>query len=169
MKQILMAPAVLGLMTLLLGQTPSTPARQASIDDLVTEVRALRADIQQTAEASLRAQLLVGRLQVEEQRIAGIARQLSETEDQIRALEGVRNPFVTQMLKDLDKEPAEPGEANLFAGMKAQLEKIENGDPVLKERQAALSRQLSDEQARWLAFNGQLEELEKLVAATKRR
>ena len=169
MKQILMAPAVLGLMTLLSGQTPSTPARQASIDDLVTEVRALRADIQQTAEASLRAQLLVGRLQVQEQRIAGIARQLSETEDQIRALEGVRNPFVTQMLKDLDKEPAEPGEANLFAGMKAQLEKIENGDPVLKERQATLSRQLSDEQARWLAFNGQLEELEKLVAATKRR
>jgi hypothetical protein len=169
MKQILMAPAVLGLMTLLSGQTPSTPARQASIDDLVTEVRALRADIQQTAEASLRAQLLVGRLQVQEQRIAGIARQLSETEDQIRALEGVRNPFVTQMLKDLDKEPAEPGEANLFAGMKAQLEKIENGDPVLKERQATLSHQLSEEQARWVAFNAQLEELEKLVAATKRR
>jgi len=106
---------------------------------------------------------------VQEQRIAGVARQLTETEEQIRALEGVRNAFVTQMLKDLDKEPAEPGEANLFAGMKAQLEKIENGDPVLKERQATLSRQLSDEQARWVAFNGQLEELEKLLAATKRR
>ena len=87
----------------------------------------------------------------------------------MRALEGVRNPFVTQLLKDFDKEPAEPGEANLFAGMKAQLEKIENGDPVLKERQATLSRLLSDEQARWLAFNAQLEELEKLVTATKRR
>ena len=169
MKQTLMAPAVLGLMTLLSGQTPSTPARQASIDDLVSEVRALRTDIQQMADASIRAQLLVARLQVEEQRIAGIARQLTETEEQIRALEGVRNPFVTQMLKDLNKQPAEPGEANLFAGMKAQLEKIENGDPVLKERQATLSRQLSDEQARWVAFNGQLEELEKLLAATKRR
>lgn len=42
MKQTLMAPALLGLMTLLLGQTSSTPARQASIDDLVTEVRACR-------------------------------------------------------------------------------------------------------------------------------
>ena len=169
MRQTLIAPAVLGLMTLLSGQTPSTPARQASIDDLVTEVRALRADIQQMADASIRAQLLVARLQVQEQRIAGIARQLTETEEQIRAMEGVRNPFLTQMLKDLDKEPAEPGEADLLAGMKAQLEKIEKGDPVLKERQATLSRQLSDEQARWLVFNGQLEELEKLMAATKRR
>jgi chromosome segregation ATPase len=169
MKQTLIAPAVFGLMTLLSGQTSSTPARQASIDDLVTEVRALRADVQQLADASIRAQLLVARLQVQEQRIAGISRQLTETEEQIRALDGVRNPFVTQMLKDLDKEPAEPGEANLFAGMKAQLEKIENGDPALKERQATLSRQLADEQARWVAFNTQLEELERLLAATKRR
>jgi outer membrane murein-binding lipoprotein Lpp len=169
MKQTLIAPAVVGLMTLLSGQTPSTQARPASIDDLVTEVRALRADVQQMADASIRAQLLVARLQVQEQRIAGIARQLTETEEQIRALDGVRNPFVTQMLKDFDKEPVEPGEVNLFAGMKAQLEKIENGDPVLKERQATLSHLLSDEQARWLTFNAQLEELEKLVTATKRR
>ena len=59
----------------------------------MTEVRALRADIQQMADASIRAQLLVARLQVQEQRIAGIARQLAETEEQMRALEGVRNPI----------------------------------------------------------------------------
>lgn len=169
MKQTLMAPAFIGLATLLSGQTPAAPSRQASMDDLVTEVRALRADIQHLADASIRAQLLVARLQVQEQRIAGIARQLSETEEQIRALEGARNPFLTEMLKQFDKEPAEPGEVNPFAGMKAQLEKLENGDPVLKERQSTLSRQLSEEQARWIAFNAQLEELERLVTATKRR
>jgi vacuolar-type H+-ATPase subunit I/STV1 len=169
MKQTLMAPAFIGLATLLSGQTPAAPSRQASMDDLVTEVRALRADIQHLGDASIRAQLLVARLQVQEQRIAGIARQLSETEEQIRALEGARNPFLAEMLKQFDKEPAEPGEVNLFAGMKAQLEKLENGDPVLKERQSTLSRQLSEEQARWIAYNAQLEELERLVTATKRR
>jgi outer membrane murein-binding lipoprotein Lpp len=168
MKQSLLAPVVLGV-TLLSGQTPPAPARQTSMDDLVTEVRALRADIQQMADASIRAQLLVGRLQVQEQRIAGIAKQLTETEEQIRALDAARNPFLTEMLKNFDKEPTEPGEVNMFAGMKAQLEKIENGDPVLKERQASLSRLLSEEQARWLAFNAQLEELEKAVVAAKRR
>jgi chromosome segregation ATPase len=165
MKQLLIAPVVMGA-TLLTGQTQ---ARPASIDDLVSEVRALRTDMQQAADTSIRAQLLVARLQVQEQRMAGIARQLSETDEQIRALEGVRNPFVTQMLKNLDEQPPDKAEAGLFAGMKAQLDKIENGDPVLKERQASLSRQLSDEQARWIAFNARLEELERRLGTTQNR
>ena len=168
-SQTLIAPLILGA-TLLTGQSPAAPPRPASMDDLVAEVRALRSDIQQLADSSIRAQLLVARLQVQEQRIAGIARQLAETEEQIRSLEGARNPFLTQALKNFESQaPANPGEEDLFAGVKAQLEKIENGDPVLKERQASLSRLLADEQARWVAFNTQLEQLEQLATAPKRR
>ena len=168
-SQTLIAPMILGA-TLLTGQAPAAPLRPASMDDLVAEVRALRAEIQQLADSSIRAQLLVARLQVQEQRIAGIARQLAETEEQIRALEGARNPFLTQMLKNFEKEtPANPDEPNPFAGLKAQLEKLENGDPVLKERQESLSRLLAEEQARWVAFNTQLEELEQRATAPKRR
>jgi chromosome segregation ATPase len=168
-KQTLIAPMILGA-TLLTGQAPAGPARPASMDDLVAEVRALRADIQQMADSSIRAQLLVARLQVQEQRIAGIARQLSETEEQMRALEGARNPFLTEVLKNFDKQtPGNPDEPNPFAGLKAQLEKFENGDPVLIERQANLSRQLADEQARWVGFNTQLEELERRATAPKGR
>lgn len=168
MKQMLIAPAVLGV-TLLSGQTSQAPARPASLDDVVSEVRALRTDVHQMADSSLRAQLLVARLQVEEQRISGLARQLADTEQQMRALEGARNPMLAQMIKDFDEQPREPGEPDMFATVRAQLEKIENGDPALKERQAALSRQLSEEQARWIAFNGQLEELEQAVAAAAKR
>ncbi len=161
MKHMLMTPAVLGL-TLLAGQSSSgTAPRPASLDDVVVEVRALRDDLHRMAESSLRAQLLVARLQVEEQRIDGLAKQLSDTEQQMRALEGARNPMLTQMLKEFEKEPREPGEPDLFAGVRAQLDKIENGDPVLKERHASLSRMLADEQARWVTFNAQLEALEK--------
>jgi chromosome segregation ATPase len=168
MKQMLMTPALFGL-TLLAGQSSSvTPPRAASLDDVVAEVRALREDLRGTAETGLRAQLLVARLQVEEQRIDGLARQLSDTEQQMRALEGARNPWLTQMLKEFDKQPRDPAEPDLFAGLRAQLEIIENGDPALKERQASLSRMLADEQARWVAFNAQLEALEKAVVAPKR-
>ena len=165
MKQMLMAPMLMGA---LLGQAPSPAPRPASMDDVVAEVRALRTEMKQSAEAGLRAQLLVARLQVEEQRISGLARQLSETEQEIRALDGARNPWLEQMLKEFDKNPPEPGEVDMMAGLRAQLEKIQNGDPVLKERQASLSRQLADEQARWIAFNAQLEGLEKSVTAPKR-
>jgi chromosome segregation ATPase len=167
MKQILIMPAVLGA-TLLTGQT-TTPVRQAPTDDIVREVRALRADIREMAGTSLRAQLLLARLQVEEQRIAGLVRELSETQEQIRALEGARNPFVTQMLTKLNEQPPDSDQANMFAGLKAQLEKFENGDPVLKERQARLSHLISEEQARWSAYNSQLEALEQRAAATQPR
>ena len=162
MKQMLMAPALFGL-TFLAGQSSSATPRPASLDDVVAEVRALREDLRLSADTTLRAQLLVARLQVEEQRIAGLARQLSETDQQIRELEGARNPWLTQMLKEFDKEPKEPGAPDVFAGVRAQLEKIENGDPVLKERHASLSQMLADEQARWATFNAQLEALEKAV------
>ena len=163
MRQMVIAPMVMGA-ALLTGQAPASAPRPASMDDVVAEVRALRAEMKQTADASLRAQLLVARLQVEEQRIAGLARQLSETEQQMRALEGARNPMLEQMIKQFDQEPREAGEPDMFAGIRAQLEKIQNGDPVLNERQASLSRQLADEQARWVAFNAQLEALEKRMA-----
>jgi chromosome segregation ATPase len=168
MKQMVIAPMMMGA-ALLAGQAPTTAPRSASLDDVVAEVRTLRSEMKQSAEATLRAQLLVARLQVEEQRIAGLAHQLSETEQQIRALEGARNPMLEQMMKEWDKNPAEPGEVDMLAGLRGQLDKIQNGDPVLKERQAALSRQLADEQARWVAFNAQLEALEKSVTAAKNR
>ena len=168
LKHLLITPALVGI-ALFAGQSSSAPPRAASLDDVVAEVRALREDMRQATESSFRAQLLVARLQVEEQRINGLARQLAETEEQIRALDGAKNPMVSEMLKQFQSEPAKPGEPDMFASIRAQLEKIENGDPVLKERQASLSHALAEEQARWVAFNAQLEELEKSVAAGKRR
>jgi len=161
MKPMVIAPMLMS--ALLAGQAPAPGPRSASMDDVVTEVRALRAEMKQSAQASLRAQLLVARLQVEEQRIAGLARQLSETEQQIRGLESARNPWLEQMLTELDKNPPKPGEVDMMAGVRAQFEKIQNGDPVLNERRDSLSRQLADEQARWMAFNAQLEALEKAI------
>ena len=165
MKKLSLAVTfVLGFPLLAFAQS-AAPARAATLDDVVTEVRALRAEVQ----SGIRAQLLVARLQVQEQRIAGIARDLAETEKQIRRLEEARNPFLEDLLAKMAQDPPKPGEPDLFGGMRAQFEKIQNGDPVLKERQVSLSRLLSEEQARWTAFNAQLEALERELAAVKKR
>src|SRR4051812_18152579 len=95
MKQIVLAPVLYGL-TLVAGQAPTPPSRAASLDDVVTELRGLRADVQHMADASLRAQLLVARLQVEEQRIASLSRDLVETEAKVNALQGARNPMLSK-------------------------------------------------------------------------
>jgi hypothetical protein len=49
--------------------TTPTRADASSSDELLTEIRGLRADLQQAAKISIRAQLLVARLQLQEQRI----------------------------------------------------------------------------------------------------
>ena len=169
MKQTLIAAIVFTTAGLVHGQAPTQSARQASMDDILAELRALRADMQQRTDTSIRAQLLVARLQVQEQRVAALAREVAQVEEQMRAMEGARNPFLTQMIKKMGEPSGDPEETSLLAGVKAQLEKIENGDPALKERHAGLTRQLSDEQARWAAFNAQLEDLESQLATRARR
>jgi chromosome segregation ATPase len=164
----LVALLVFGFPGMLPAQTPAPP-RPATLDDLLAEVRALRADIQKMQDASVRAQLLVARLQVQEQRIAGIARDLAETDKQIRELEAARNPMAVEMLKGLSEQPMKPGEPDFLAGLRAHLERIEHGDPVLTERQASLAKLLAEEQARWTAFNAQLEALERDLPVVKRK
>ena len=65
------------------------------------------------------------------------------------------------MLKELSKEPAKAEEAPFAAAFKAQLDKLQTGDPELQQRQTSLSQLLAEEQARWTAFNAQLEALER--------
>lgn len=166
--QLIVGAALLGSAALAAAQTP-VPSRAATLDDVVAEVRALRTDMLQMLDASVRAQFLVARLQVQEQRIAGIARELAQAEEQIRGLEAARNPFTDRMLQELSKESSKPEEAEFQAMLKGQLERIQNGDPALKERVASLSQLLADEQARWAAFNAQLEALERDLPVPRKK
>ena len=52
-------------------QRPSDPS-EAAVSALVAEVRALRADLAESAQRSVRSQLLLGRLQMQEQRLTWI-------------------------------------------------------------------------------------------------
>jgi hypothetical protein len=64
------------------AQTPRQQAPAARGDDaiaaLTAEVRALRAELAETARASLRLQLLTARIQAQEQRIIYLDRQRAE-------------------------------------------------------------------------------------------
>src|SRR5690242_2459156 len=73
---------IMGLGALVLGGVASGQAHRpdATLDELVVEVQALRAEMNQAASASIRAQLLVGRLQMEDQRIAGVVRELESVQ-----------------------------------------------------------------------------------------
>src|SRR5260370_19321513 len=94
--------AVIAGITISAAQT-ATPSGSTNspIDQLLAEVRGLRAEVNQAASASVRAQLLVARLQLQEQRINVLAGQLAEVRRLITATESGQTPMANQ-LKSLE-------------------------------------------------------------------
>jgi Tfp pilus assembly protein PilO len=65
------------------GSAQGTRTSADGMDQLLTEVRGLRAELRQAAGASARMQLLLARLSLQEQRITALNRQASELQQQL--------------------------------------------------------------------------------------
>ncbi len=120
------------LTALTYGQIRQGPA---SLDDVVVELRGIRADLAETSSASVRSQILLARLQLQEQRIGGLLGQISEVRNQIAGA----------------RQQAQGPEA---ARMQQLIQQLANQD-------AELSHQLTMEQARWAEFSDRLDTLER--------
>jgi hypothetical protein len=146
-------------------QRANSPAAPATMDDVLQELRALRAELKESATASVRAQLLVARLQLQEQRINTVWRQLSEIEGKLQANQKNR-AAPEEMLKLMGFGPGAepPKELNPIIELwKNQAAVVEQTEADLKLRQAELMQLMTQEQSRWTTFNAQLEALEKAL------
>jgi chromosome segregation ATPase len=149
------------------GQGGQPPARAATSDEqLLAEVRALRTEIADAANAAMRAQLLAMRLQLQEQRIGVIVRQLSDVQERIRTSDRAKDALATQMkmFEGMAKEESQEKNEELhpvIEPLRAQLAVLETSDQSLKAEEANISTMLAQEQARWSSFNAQVEELER--------
>lgn len=149
------------------AQVRTEAASVATLEQIVSELRALRAEMNQAAQAGLRAQLLVARLALQEQRISVVARELTETQEKLEAQE--RSRPMAELLKNMgtDPEAAKSGHTpppNPFLdAIRGQAEALDKSTEELENRHAELSRALADEQSRWTAFNAQLEMLERTL------
>jgi chromosome segregation ATPase len=149
---------------------PAAPAR-TQMDELLVEVRAIRADIDRASAASLRGQLLGMRLQLQEARITALSRQLTDVQDRLRANQQARVSLANSLT--MFGGQGQKGESSpemrkqmefVMAPLKGQLELLDRTDADLKQEEASLMAQLQQEQNRWTAFNGQIEELERTAA-----
>nr|AGD93297.1 hypothetical protein orf519 [uncultured bacterium]AGD93316.1 hypothetical protein orf519 [uncultured bacterium] len=159
---LLLAAAVSGQ-----GRQPATPT-----DELLAEVRALRAEVNNAARAGMRAQLLGMRLQLQEQRIGVLSRQLTEIQERLRANQQAQATLAGQLkmfpFADAGKQDeAAEGFAHILAPFKTHQAELERTDQRLKNEEADLQRLLAAEQTRWTAFNAQIEELERAAAAVR--
>lgn len=140
---------------------------------LLQEVRALRVAIERMTAAGTRAQLLFGRLQLQEQRLTSLGRQLQETrtklgdvrrerENQARTIESLTESA------DRASTPQQRLEMeNALKHFKVMVAQLDQQVTALQGEDAGLSQALSAEQARWIELNSRLEELESLLATPK--
>jgi predicted nucleic acid-binding Zn-ribbon protein len=144
-------------------QTPRSPA-----DPLLEEVRSLRADVNRAASVSVRAQLLVARLQLQDQRVSVTFGQLSEVRRQMTNIESGIAPANSEM-QQLDQylreptllEPQRRAAEDHIARLKDQLDQIQQELQRLRAQEGDLAAQLATEQGRWAEFNSRLDELER--------
>jgi len=160
------------LLVVCLFVVPPAALAQARTDDpireLLSEVRLLRQALERASTVGTRIQLLVARVQLQEQRIGDLSRRLDAVRAELREVEreisGV-TPQVEMMTEAAQTEDVnERRAAEQAASMvRAQLDALERRRQELAGEEGLLSQQIAAEQGRWTDFNTRLEELEKTL------
>jgi chromosome segregation ATPase len=125
----------------------------------------------QAASASIRAQLLVGRLQMEDQRITGVVRALEAVQAdlvasaQARADAAARLKTLEEAVLGATSDVREEAEKQLNAAT-AAAQQADRRQQALKRRESNLAKELQEDQARWQQINARLENFEQAIPRT---
>jgi len=157
------------------------PPKQGSSEDimpaLLTEVRGLRAAMEQMASAGARVQLALGRLQLQEHRLNASVKRLDDTRTRLAELQR----SLTQQQEELAHSEAmlrgevplptaEQGKGELSPRDRVEREighfrkavaQVTSDVQRLTAEEAMLANEVAGEQSRWTDFNQRLEELER--------
>ncbi len=160
--------------TVMLAQPAPPVQERGELGQLIAEVRALRAEMNQVASASIRMQVLVARLSLQEQRIAALSRQAADLGTQLAAaareriqvqqrvasFERASTDADTPLAVRRDLENALPREKSDL-GTRLQREQ------QLRTQESDLLGAIAAEQGRWQEFNNRLDELERSLPAPR--
>ena len=162
--------AIGGVAAVMSAQTlrSTPPPVGAPSDELVAEIRGLRADLNQVLTGSIRVQLLVARLQLQERRVDAVRASLADVrrllstneEEQVQVageLMNLEDALRTRPFETEEQKGAEESAALL----EAQLARARTEALQLRTRAGELSNQLVSEQRGWMNFNDGLDEIER--------
>ena len=168
-KLALAAVIIVGpLLVSVLAQSPR-PAESDAIQALVAELRAVRVDLADAAQRSLRFQLLLARLQLQEQRLGHLDRQRADVTKQLLEAQTVATMFAPQfeqLEKGCKTAPPEERDAceSQLATMSVTLTSQRAREQQLRQQEQELTLAIGTEQNRWSDFSTRLDELERALA-----
>ena len=142
-----------GMAVALRAQAPaSASTSNDAVAALVAEVRALRTELSQVASASVRSQLLVTRIQLQEQRLMHLDRQRAEVAAKLGEAEKTRVMFAGQV-KQLQTQSTQSSDAKereaaqfVIEGMKSQLQ-ADGGERGIASRRGGRVAELDVDRA----------------------
>ena len=149
----------------------AAPAAQTSnagvLVDFLTEVRGLRAAMEQMASAGPRIQLATARLQLQEQRINSLARRVDDVRASIRNRQDEATQLTRryQQLESAAAQSPNRDQVDLeLKAIRAAVSQAQSDVQRLQGEDADLSQQIAIEQGRWTDINQRLEELDRALA-----
>ena len=148
------------------AQTPDV------LGELLKEVRGLRLAMERAATVGARIQLLVARVQLQEQRITELSRRAVAVREELSRIDS-GTADIASMLKRFETStenmPPEDRAAmeRQMEMFKTQLAASEKRRQELLNEEALLSQQISADQGRWTDINNQLDQLERSLTPPK--
>ena len=157
------------------AQTQRVESNQSdfpTMTQLLQEVRALRLAIERSTVAGTRAQLLLGRLQMQEARMATLGRQVQEARSRLLNIQRDRENSMSEIKRLTDAvDRATPDERRAIEErleqMKRSIKDMQQQEQDVQSDYDGLTQALSTDEARWVDFNQRLEELERSLAVQK--
>jgi chromosome segregation ATPase len=145
-----------------MGQsTPGTrPTSEQSLQELVKEIRQLRATLQRMNATAYKAQVMLERLKFQQEQVARVSRDLTHIRESISEMRAQQ--LRMKELVSRAETGAESGFKNPadLAGLKAELEMVNQREQRLSARETQLANELLVEQAKLNELNDRLNALE---------
>lgn len=140
----------------------------ATLDDVVNEIRALRADMKKNTAATTQAQLLTVRLQLQEQRLVVLSNQRNDVAARL-AVETRLRADSERQVQTFDEEKSRNQQVGVSRQELENMERMFRGafeqhraaERELQAQENQLAAEIANEQNRWQEFNSRLDELER--------
>jgi len=165
---------------LLVSSTPcfgqTTPGDSQTLQALLSEVRLLRQDLRTTTVTAQRSQILIYRLQGQEESVGRASQRLDEAREKLARTQDERKHVAAEVkqIEDFVGNTENPlSQRKLFesrlAELKTRLESLESEEQQQQSREIDAEQQMRTEEVRLSDFRDQLDRLDKTLENASRR
>ena len=152
------------------AQQPAEVRQDATIQALLKEVHALRIALEQSNQIGPRIQIVLARIQLQEERVRNATRQLQEARDKLAEIQTKRTENADR-IKQSEAAQAQAVDPNArkqmdfeITEMKAAIERWNALEQQYRAREAEANSLLLNEQGRWNEANNVLTSIERSLA-----